>query len=299
VRGGQIAGAVAVAPLVDGAQVAGAIAVARTVRGAQIAGAVGVAGDVDGAQIAGAMHLARDVRGAQIAGALNIARDVDGVQLGGATNVAARASTQIAGAVNVAGEAGIQVAGAVNVARRPRLQIGVVNVSDQPDVVAIGVVTIVRHGRTDLEATGDTGGAGAILLRHGGRRWHNVYGVGGLRAEDAAAADSTLGVGDDVWMYGLGMGPTWRRDALTIDVDAIAWQVNHGTWHDDDLSLLAQLRTTAAWQFGQLAAVGGLAVSTYIRSDAARPDVVARASVADTDATGVRIWPSAFAGVRF
>ena len=90
-------------------------------------------------------------------------------------------------------------------------------------------------------------------------------------------------------MYGLGMGPTWRSGPATIDVDAIAWQVNHGTWHDDRISLLAQLRTTVAWPLLGVAAVGGVAVNTYIRDEQTKMN----------QEVGVRIWPSAFAGVRF
>ncbi|MCA9677746.1 MAG: hypothetical protein KC464_22170, partial [Myxococcales bacterium] len=190
--------------------------------------------------------------------------------------------------------------GAVNVARRARLQLGVVNVSSDPDVVAIGVVSLVRGGRTEVEASVDSNQLGAVLLRHGGRRWHSVYGVGG-RGPDAAT-DAAMTDVPAVWMYGVGMGPTWRGRATTVDVDAMAWQVNHGAGHDGDLSLLSQLRVSAAWDLGAVGVVAGVAGNVYVstRPDAPR-DVLFRTTGDLGDDPGrarVRVWPTVFVGVR-
>ncbi len=254
---------------VGGAQLAGALAVARDVGGAQVAGAVKIARDVGGAQVAGAVNIARDVRGAQVAGAVNIARDVRGAQ----------------------------VSGAVNIARHARLQLGVVNIAADPDVVQVGVIGIVHGGRTDLEATVDAAATGAILLRHGGRRWHSVYGVGGQRADDTR--DAQLGAGDDIWMYGFGMGPSWRHGATATDVELMGWQVNHGGGHDREVSVLAQLRATVAWDLGGVAIVAGAAVNTYVRTSVDRGPIKLSLTgdLAERDGL-VRVWPSMFVGAR-
>jgi hypothetical protein len=272
VSGAQLGGAITVAPTVDGAQIAGAIAVAGRIRGAQLAGAVAVARDIDGVQIAGAINTARDVDGSQLAGAINVARDVDGLQL----------------------------SGAINVARRARTQLGVVNVAGNPDVVSIGVLTFVRGGRTELDSTVTTDATGAVILRHGGRRWHNLYGLGGRRAGESD--DTMLGATDDaLWMYGLGMGGGWRRGRLAVDVEAMAWQVNHGTWHEDDLSLLTQLRLTAAWDLGSVAPIAGVVANGYVHQDFDGHRAVRLTTTTDLDGTDdarLTLWPSVFVGVR-
>ena len=257
---------------VRGLQAGGALAVARRIDGAQLGGALAVAGDVRGAQLAGALSIARDVRGAQLAGAVNVARDVEGLQL----------------------------AGALNVARRARAQLGVVNVAADPDVVSIGVLTVVVGGRTDVEASVDTAGVGTVTLRHGGRRWHNVYGVGGQRAggADAEMPGAALDAREDTWMLGLGAGPTWDRGDLRVDLDAMCWQVNDDAMFDDTINLLAQLRLTGAYRFGAIAAVAGVAANVYIHDDRdGGATKLARRGDLDGD-PGVRIWPSLFAGVR-
>jgi hypothetical protein len=191
----------------------------------------------------------------------------------------------------------VQLAGAVNVARRARVQLGVINISDDPETIQIGVLGIVRGGRTDVEASIDSSAVGTALLRHGGRRWHGVYGVGGQRA--GAGTDEMLGAREDVWMYGLGMGPSWQRGALRTDVEAIAWQVNHGAGHDGELSLLAQLRATFAWSLGEVGVVAGVAANTYIRTALERGPLKIAIDGDLDDRTGVvRIWPTAFVGVR-
>jgi hypothetical protein len=163
--------------------------------------------------------------------------------------------------------------------------------------VQIGVLGIVRGGRTDVEGTVDSSTVGTVLLRHGGRRWHSVYGIGGQRAGEAH--DDMLGGREDVWMYGFGMGPSWQNGALHTDVEAIAWQVNHGAGHDGDLSLLAQLRATFAWDLGDLAVVAGVAANTYIRTELERgPLKIAIDGDLDDRSGVVRIWPTAFVGVR-
>ena len=285
-RGTQIGGAVTHAGAVYGTQIAGAVATARTVRGTQLGGAITAAGDVKGAQIAGAVAISGgDVRGTQIAGAVSVA--------GGAVD------TQVSGAVSVAGRVrGLQLAGAVNVADRvDGVQVGVVNVAGGGDGVSIGLINLVRGGRTEVEATVDQDALGAVVLRHGSRRWHNVYGVGGKL--EAGLADSTVD-DRDVWMYGLGMGPSWRRGGTTIDLEAMGWHVVYGGDFDSELDLLGQLRVVVGVPLGPVTLVGGAAANAYITTDATRTRIDARPTpMTDTsDDVHVRLWPTAFVGVR-
>ena len=310
VDGAQIAGAVDVAANVAGAQIAGAATIAERARGTQIAGALALTDELRGTQVAGAVTIASSSRGSQIAGAVAIASESAGTQIAGALNVAgASAGMQIAGGINVARDsAGSQIAGGINVAgaihgvqiapiniarRNTGLQIGVLNVGGGPDGESFGLINIVPGGRTDLEAAVDSDRIGTLMLRHGGRHWHNVYGVGGQHVDVAGGMSN-----NDVWMLGAGFGPSFHIAGLPADLDAIAWHVNHGSTFDDRLSLLAQARLTLAIPIGRAALVAGGSIDTYVSTDHDSPLAIARTTGTMTNDVRVHVWPSAFVGVR-
>lgn len=276
--------------------------VVEDVRGTQIGGAITHAGAVQGTQIAGAVATAGTVKGTQIAGAVAATRgDVRGVQLAGAVAVAGGAvDTQIGGAVSVARRVrGVQLAGAVNVADRvDGVQVGVINVAGGGDGVSLGLINVVKGGRTELEATVDQQAIGNLVFRHGSRRWHNVYGVGGHLDQPGLDRQVT---DDDVWMYGLGMGPSWQRGGATIDLEAMAWHVIYGGDFDPpELNLLNQLRVVVGFRVGPVGLVGGAALNAYVTTDPARDRLAAKPTMAEPDRSGTRvqIWPTAFVGVR-
>ena len=301
---------------VYGAQIAGIAAVGGRIRGVQIAGIFAGAGQLDGLSIAGVASRSNGGAGIQIAGAASVAGGRAGTQLAGAANVAGKgAGVQIAGAANVAGgSVGLQVAGAVNVARGHvyGAQVGVVNVAGTVDGVQLGVVNVARRsagglslglinvvpgGRSELEATLDTQRIGAVMFRHGGRRWHNVYGVAGrARGEilDGSLTD------DDVVMYGFGFGPTFEVGGMLLDVDAIGWHVLYGDGTRGELDVLAQLRAVGAVPIGGIELIGGVAASAYITTDSTRPDFATRRTGAPDTMDDVRVivTPTAFLGIR-
>lgn len=294
VRGLQIGGAVAIATRSSGSQAAGAAVLSGEDAGAQIAGALSMAGRDAGTQISGAASMARRRAGLQIAGALNVAGGNTGTQISGAVNVSGGTThTQVAGALNIANKVeGVQI-GTFNIAKRVEgVQVGVVNIGGGNDGVSLGLLNIVPGGRTDLEASLDSEGIGTVMLRHGSRRWHNVYGVGGQHVD----ADLVAGT-DDVWMYGLGFGPSWQRGETLVDVEAMAWQVNYGDRHSEDISLLAQLRVSVAHDLGPVTLVGGGAVNTFITNDQRQP-FLERQTMTTTDEVETKSWLSAFVGVR-
>ncbi len=304
VDGAQIGGAVAVAGTVRGTQIAGALAVAREIRGVQIGGAVAISERSASAQIAGAATLTRGAAGAQVAGALAVAGGDVGTQIAGAVNVAGGRvrGIQIAGSLNVARHVrGTQIAGAVNVAGRvDGVQVGVVNIAGGGDGVSIGLLNLVRGGRTELEGTIDNRGLGTVVLRHGSRRWHNVYGVGGHA--DSALVDRDVS-DRDVWMYGLGMGPSWQRGRTTIDVEAMSWHVVYGGDFTSEVDLLNQLRVVVGYPIGPATLVVGGAVNAYVTTHETRDGITAvprmtTPGLDDDRAVRVQVWPSAFVGLR-
>ena len=310
VAGIQVAGVAAVAGDVDGVQLAGTAAVADLVEGVQIGGIAAVARRGAGTQAGGVAAYANGDAGVQLAGIASVARGTAGLQAAGiSADAGGDANVQLAGVSSVArGTANIQVAGVVNYARRvlglqiapinvahqvDGVQIGVVNVGGSADGFSFGLINIVPGGRYDLESAIDTNRTGTVLFRHGGRRWHNVYGVGGHPVDES-------GPSDDVWMYGLGFGPSLPFGDTVIDLEAIGWQVNHGPRHESDISILGQLRLSVAHHWGPFALVAGGILNTYITSDQQSPLILERRIAGAPMDTGVTVttWPSAFVGVR-
>ncbi|HEY0191633.1 MAG TPA: hypothetical protein VGC42_10975 [Kofleriaceae bacterium] len=300
----------------SGVQLGGVATYARDAAGTQVAGVTAVAAELAGVQIAGVAAVAsRAVRGVQVAGVAAVSSSFANIQVAGVASIAGEADVQVAGVTNVAhGPADVQVAGAVNVAGELRglqlapinvahggdgVQVGVINVGGSADGFAFGLINIVPGGRTDLESSIDSSRTATLLFRHGGRRWHNVYGIGGHPVSDRDASRSG---NDDVWMYGLGFGPSFQIDHNVIDLEAIAWQVNHGPSHERDVSLLAQARLSVEHRWGAFGVVAGLVYNTYITDDHMSPLILERRSSrgpASSD-RGVTVerWPSAFIGIR-
>jgi hypothetical protein len=323
--GFQIGGIVAVARRVAGTQVAGVAAVAGDLDGVQVAGTAAFANQVDGVQAGGIAAVARGRAGAQaagiaatagadtslqLAGITSVSGGTAGLQAAGIAAVAGRdANVQASGIASVArGTANIQIAGVANVARRVAglqiapinvarevdgVQIGVINIGGSADGFSFGLINIVPGGRYDLETAIDSDRTGTLLFRHGGRRWHNVYGVGGHPVDRS-------GPNDDVWMYGLGFGPSLPFGDTVIDLEAIGWQVNHGPRHESDVSILGQLRLSVAHHWGPFALVAGGILNTYVTSDPQSPLILERRTSGAPMASGVTTttWPSAFVGVR-
>ncbi len=316
---------------VDGLQLAGVAACAAKHRAAvQVAGVFTCARSA-GVQIAGFMNMADTSASWQIAGGGNVVRR-GGVQLAGGSNTAWSAEVQIAGVTNVAhlGSPTLQLAGflnstptvrgaqiaafnaavrveglqlgAVNVALKSTsgVQIGVINIAGRDDDgVAIGAINFIPGGRTEIEAAVDSDQTGAIIFRHGSRKWHNIYGIAG----NQGTAATTPTDDDRIWMYGFGMGSSKRLGGGQLDVELMTWHVGHGTSFSGQLSLLPQVRLTYAHRFASFAVIGGVLGNVYISDDGReRSTSFGRGtylSRGDGDLVRVRIWPSAFLGLRF
>jgi hypothetical protein len=298
VDGVQIAGTAAVADRVDGIQAGGVAAFSRGHAGTQAAGVVSFAGGDSSVQLSGVASVSRESAGLQVAGVANDAGGDANVQIGGVSSVArGTANIQIAGVINYARRVvGLQI-GTINVARQvDGVQIGVVNVGGSADGFSFGLINIVPGGRYDVETAIDTSRIGTVLFRHGGRRWHNVYGVAGHPVDETGLSNDN----DDVWAYGLGFGPSLAFGDTVIDLEAIGWQVNHGARHESDISILGQLRLSVAHHWGPFAIVAGGILNGYVTNDQASPLVVERRRAGAPMETGVTVttWPSAFVGLR-
>jgi hypothetical protein len=197
--------------------------------GVQIAGVANVVGGpVEGAQLA-PLNLARDgVQGLQM-GVVQIAlASMKGVQFGPLNLVIGPLGGSQIGTTNIVDDrvSGAQI-GVVNVAtgRVRGTQIGLVNYADESDA-SIGLVSVVRHGRTDVEAWGTESGLAIAGLRHGSTVLHNVYGAG-----------VQLG-GQREWalVFGLGVHAS-LAPWIGLDIDLLQTWVQKRTPFTDDVEL--------------------------------------------------------------
>jgi len=190
----------------------------RGVRGAELGPVAAITnGHVCGAQVGGAVAIATGaVHGVQIGGAVAVAwGGLDGVMIA-PVNVASKVSGVQLGVVNVA-------TGDVR-----GVQLGVVNVARDADA-PIGLLNIMTHGRTHLDVWGNETGLGMLELLHGGRRVHNLYGVGARLGPRGFRPAIMLGLGVRAF----------SSPALTVDVDASVTQLRRDVSH---ATLVSQLR---------------------------------------------------------
>lgn len=289
----QLAGIAAFSSGSAAAQVGG-IATSAESSELQLAGLAAHTAEDAGFQFAGISAAAGSAR-VQVAGIASASGGDVGIQAAGIASVAGTAHVQVAGLVSVADRVeGIQIA-PINVAAKVSgVQIGLLNVGGSADGFSFGLINIVPGGRYDLEAAVDSSKTSTLLFRHGGRGWHNVYGIAGHPVDEQ-------GPSDDVWMYGLGFGPSWRLASARVDLEALGWQVNHGARHSTDISILTQLRLSIAYGLGPVALVAGGALNAYISDDKQSPLILERrtpAAMETSHEVTVTKWPSVFVGVR-
>jgi hypothetical protein len=286
---------------------AGANVVMGDVRGVQVATVDVAGGQLHGVQL-GVVALAKeDIEGAQIAtvslgggsldGAqLGVVNLIGGSVLGNQTGVVNVASADVQGAqvgvVNVVHGAveGVQV-GTANVATGEvrGAQVGVVNYADVSDY-PVGVVSIVRHGRTSADGWVTESGIGMAGVRHGGRVIHNVYGVG-LHGSTPTA-----------WSFALGLGIRAElAPKLHVDFEAIAYWIQRGQPFSQDAqisSLGASFGYALSPLFGIFAAPTLNVLVTPDKELSNIGPAWGSTLLHESDTVTVRAWPGAALGVR-
>ncbi len=189
--------------------------------------------------------------------------DVSGVQLSTGANIATGhvRGLQASSGVNFArGGHGVQI-GSLNIQRGSfdGVQLGLVNISDDADF-ALGLLNIVRNGRTHLEVTANSEGFVQVAAKHGGAHWHYLYSV--------LARPFSEGDNDAVYGFGLGMGARITpSERLFVDLDVLGHWMSDGDVGNAGTETLAQGRVLVGFQvFDRVALVAGLSynvVSAY------------------------------------
>jgi len=200
-----------------------------SLQGGQFAGFLNVAnGDSKGAQFAGFLNSTKNITGVQGAGFLNVAKDVHGVQMAGFLNKAKK------------------VKGA---------QLGIINIADTVDGVAVGVLSIVKKGgyrHAEFYAADDFNA-------------NFTYKIGVPRFYTMLALGAEL---DDKkrWGYGAGFGSEWKLyKSLRLNTDIISYYVVEdsyenfpdGLFEDYEVNLLNKFRLLGTLQLGRHFALFG------------------------------------------
>ncbi len=182
--------------------------------GAQIGGLVNISeGNFLGAQIASANINLKDFKGAQI-GVFNyngnnfIGGQISTINI----NSGNTTGTQV-GAFNYNGEQfkGLQISALnYNGGKVHGIQIGAINYAEDSDF-SLGLISIVKNGRTNLSIYEDDLGSANIELKHGGKYWHTIYSVGAVFGEYASCK------------IGFGLGGHYEYSRLFFDADFLSY----------------------------------------------------------------------------
>lgn len=317
VNGAQGAGVFNIAlGKVNGAQGAGVFNIAdRGLTGAQGAGVFNITGGTVGfAQGAGVFNIAKDVDGAQGAGVFNISRRVNGLQAAGLFNIAdAVSGVQLAGLFNIATEMnGFMAAGIFNVIGHGRgVMVGVVNVADKLDGVALGLVNIIGNGVSDFSLDYQLETQTAYLGYRTGTKALYASFYGGMPAAEISRNIDRLTVG-------VGIGHRQALAPLALDIELCAEsplnEAAFSRWNAlATLNMVGFASNVAALPlFGSLRATFGLGgrggFGAYVglkadfeaRGAGAVPAHLRTGTPAAFDAFGASIdyWPKLFFGIR-
>jgi hypothetical protein len=119
----------------------------------------------------------------------------DGAAQVGVSNVAVGQMHAQAAVTNVAVQDVNAQVGVANVAANDaRVQVGVFNYA-RSSVASVGLVSIVRHGRTSVDSWASEDGSVLGGVTHGGRVIHNIYGAGARFGKDGTRLVAVLGIG--------------------------------------------------------------------------------------------------------
>ena len=129
--------------------------VSNTANGIQISGLFNIAGQTNGAQVTGLFNTSGNVNGGQASGLFNVAKNVNGIQASGLFNVAQKVN-------------GVQATGLFNYAKEVNgLQVGVINIAESSEGVAIGVFNFIKDGMHHIGFNWDTNNMFDVFFQSG------------------------------------------------------------------------------------------------------------------------------------
>ena len=257
---------------VDGVQAALGLAVAGEVRGAQLSSGVNWSrGDVAFAQLSAGANVAEGaVRGVQGSAGVNVAAAVDGMQAA-PVNVARAVSGAQLGLVNVGGDA-------------RGLQLGLVNVA-RTSGVSLGLVNLIGDGLHRVDVWASESSVGNVGIKLGSKQVYTLVGAG------------WVGLEQDFWTFGGGMGVHLGRDRLWVEVDDSVWGIADGVRLAPGIHNKLRIQAGVALH-EHLQPFAGVSLNHWIGTGAVWPsaqDLPARI----TPDKRLAAWPGVHAGISF
>ncbi len=225
----------------NGFQVAGLFNLSKTVTGLQVAGGFNYAGkDSSGMQVAGALNIGDHVDGIQMAGGFNWGNSVDGMQIGALNLVKKQMRGVQLGVVNIAGES-------------KGFQLGVVNIAKKMEGVAFGLANFMGNGETSLNLWIDETGFFNAAIRHGNKKFYNLYILGYDKSFDRSSV-------------GLGWGLIFHNsERFALSCDMIGKSIFKGSKiFSGDQALLASMRLMGELKLNKMLSLfGGVSYNYY------------------------------------
>lgn len=266
-------------------------------------------GDVRGGQVGLGNLSWGNVKGAQLGignfskgdawlqlGVTNLAIGEGAVQIG-VGNIAVDGSRALQlGVINIAGGNAEEQWGVANITRgRARVQVGAFNYA-RSSKASIGIVSIVRDGRTSLELWTSENGTSMLGLRHGSDRVHNTF-AGGFRFGPGGTRLATVfGIGVRMFNF---PRHTWDFDTL--------FETLARTDYYELASASIRLRVVGTWKitdtYGLFAAPGYTFMSTTTEDEPSQSPfgetTFERIPIAGKASTGRTVgFPSLAIGLR-
>jgi hypothetical protein len=267
---------------VTGLQAAGLVNFTRReLIGVQTTGLISYAYKVKGLQASGLTNFVlNEAKGAQIAGLLNMARVMTGAQVGVANAASYIEGAQV-GVFNIGG----QVEGC---------QIGLFNIAKNVELYSLGLFNFILKGKTSLNLWMDDLGFWTFGIKHGTRKFYNLYMLG------------TDG-GFDRGLFGLGYGITIKQKGnLRLSTDLLVRAIfPKGELFSDGIGLFSSLRFVLDYELSSsLILQAGLSCNYYNEFDdngctgsISIPKPFHKLSWKGSDSSN-RFWPGLFIGVE-
>lgn len=202
----------------NGLQTAGLFNIAGSVNGVQDSGLFNISGDLNGGQVSGLFNIADVTNGIQVTGLFNAAEELHGLQVAGLFNTAEKVhGTQIAGLVNFARE----VDGA---------QIGVINVAETSNGVAIGVFNFIKDGMHHVGFNWDTNDMFDVFFQTGTKNLFMTFGTA-MDRKDAFGRTDEEDTDDRTVIFYAGFGTEFRFGFSSLDIEFLFKNVyNKNLW---------------------------------------------------------------------
>lgn len=243
-----------------------------------------------------------DFTGLQLGVTNIIGGDFAGVELGDLNVVLGNFEGIQMGVANVTtGEkfAGLQL-GAANYThgKVDGIQIGIVNIADDSDF-SLGLINIMKKGRTHIGLYGDDEGSINVELKHGGKYWHSIY-FGGIIARETPFYKLGIGLGGHIPL----------TESVFMDIDLLSFSTVSKEHGFDENKQTATIRLLGGYRLNRWISLTAAATLNTSHQPVGRehhsfidgwevkegdPD----ADTEDTEGHEMRLWPGFQLGAQF